>query len=235
MRRPVVVPRRGEFLWARLRLRRRELVWWLTAIGLAVVSVAAVSGGLGRADAAGHRWGPTRAVLVATRPIEVGHHVVAADIELDEWPAGLVPPDAVVGAGEGRVAVAAIGAGEVLVERRLAPNGLRGAAALLPPATRALAIPTLAGGLALEPGDLVDILSITDPYSLDLAPNAPASGPATETVSHATSVVAVSDDSITVAVPTADVGDVAAALSHGVVTLALASPIDALGPVETGP
>ena len=231
MRRPVVVPRRGEFLWTRIRLRRREVLWWTTAIFLAAVSVISVAGALDRADAAANRWGADRPVLVATEAIEIGRTLEADQLGAAEWPIALVPPDAVVGTAEGRVAVAAIAAGEVLVESRLAPDGLTGAAALLPSRTRALAVPQMPGGLSLRPGDLVDVITVADPFALDVnAGDGPDTGATTRPVAAGATVVAVGEDSTTIAVPMAQLTDVAAALGQGVVTLALASPLDAPTP-----
>jgi Flp pilus assembly protein CpaB len=212
---------------ARLRLRRREVLWWVTAIGLAAVTVTVVGGALSRADAASDRWGASRTVLVATGPLEIGRELETGDVRTAEWPAALVPPDAVTGESVGRVAVAAIGAGEVLVERRLAPDALRGAAALLPPGTRALAVPDIAGGLALRPGDLVDVLAVVDPFELAVESGPPDEEPAAGIVAERATVVAVAEDTTTVAVPVDRVGVVAAALGRGIVTLALASPLDA--------
>jgi Flp pilus assembly protein CpaB len=214
-------------LWTRIRLRRREVLWWTTAIALATVSVISVAGALDRADAAADRWGPDRPVLVATESIEIGRTLGTDQVGAAEWPIALVPPDAVVGPAEGRVAVAAIAAGEVLVESRLAPDGLTGAAALLPPRTRALAVPQGPGGLSLRPGDLVDVIATADPFALDVnAADGPATGAATRAVAAGATVVAVGEDSTTIAVPLAQLDDVAAALGQGVVTLALASPLD---------
>ena len=226
VRRPVVVPRRGEFLWARLRLRRREVTWWATAIALAVLTVSVVGGALGRADAAADRWGVERTVLVATGPIGIGQTIEPGDVGTAEWPAALVPADTVTGEVVGRVAVAAIDEGEVFVERRLAPGGLSGAAALLPPDTRALAVPDIAGGLALAPGDVVDVLAVVDPFALGPDPEDGPTGATAEIVAAGATVVAVSEDSTTVAVGSQEVGRVAAALAQGVVTLALTSPTD---------
>jgi Flp pilus assembly protein CpaB len=226
VRRPVVVPRRGEFLWTRLRLRRREVLWWTTAIALAAVSMTVVAGALGRAEAAADRWGDARPVLVATGPIEIGRTLDAGHVAVAEWPIALVPADAVVGAAEGRVAVAAIGAGEVLVESRLAPDGLAGAVALLPPDTRALAVPQVPGGLDLRPGDLVDVLAVVDPFALGSEGGDDPTEATAKVVAGAATVVAVTEGSTTVAIPTDRVGAVAAALGQGVVTLALASPLD---------
>ena len=121
---------------------------------------------------------------------------------------------------------ALIGEGEVLVEHRLAPGGLAGAAALLPPDTRALAVPDGAGGLALRPGDRVDLLAVIDPFAIGADPGRSPGGSIAEVVANGATVVAVSEDATTVAVPTDRIGSVAAALAQGVVTLALASPLD---------
>lgn len=234
MRRPVVVPRRGEFLLARLRLRHREVLWWAAALALAVVTVTIVGGTLGRADAAADRWGVERTVLVATGPIEIGQTIEPGDLSSADWPAALVPPDALADDAAGRVAVAVIGEGEVLVEHRLAPGGLTGATALLPPDTRALAVPGLAGGLTLRPGDVVDLLAVVDPFAIGAeVEDGPAESVA-EVVATGATVVAVDDDTTTVAVPTDRVRAVAAALAQGVVTLALASPLDQ-APGTAGP
>lgn len=213
---------------ARLRLRRREVLWWATALALAVVTVAVLSGALGEAGTGADRWGPARPVRLASEPIEIGQTVEAGDVTVADWPAALVPPDPVIGDAEGRVAVAAIGAGEVLVESRLAPDGLRGPVALLPPDTRALAVPDVPGGLALRPGDVVDVLAVVDPFSLAAGADVVDGGPA-QVVAAGATVVAVTDDSTTVAVPIGRVPEVAAALGQGVVTLALASPVDPAG------
>ena len=232
MRRPVVVPRRGEFLLA--RLRRREVLWWATALALAVVTVTTVAGALGRADAAADRWGAARPVLVATGPIEIGQAIEAGDVRSADWPTALIPPDALTGDAAGRVPTALIGEGEVLVEHRLAPGGLAGAAALLPPDTRALAVPDGAGGLALRPGDRVDLLAVIDPFAIGADPGRSPGGSIAEVVANGATVVAVSEDATTVAVPTDRVRAVAAALAQGVVTLALASPLDQ-APGTAGP
>jgi pilus assembly protein CpaB len=226
VRRPVVVPRRGAFLAARLRLRRREVVWWVTAVALALVTLTTVVGALDRAQATADRWGPARSVVVAAAPIGAGQALDAEAVTVAEWPARLVPADAVTGPTEGRVAVLPMGAGEVVVESRLAPGGVRGPAALLPPRTRALAVPQVAGGLALEPGDRVDVLAVVDPFDLGAGGDPSPDRPAARVVAGGATVVAVADGSTTVAVPLDRVAEVAAALGQGVVTLALASPLD---------
>ena len=231
MRRPVVVPGRGAFLLARLRVRRREVLWWATAITLAGITITVVGGAREQADAAGSRWGRATNVLVAAEPIEVGQQLGAGDIRATEWPTSLVPSDAVTSGAEGRIAIASLNAGEVLVDSRLAPDGLTGAAALLPPDTRALAVPDVAGGLALRPGDRVDVLVVVDPFELSTGDGG-GSAQQAQVVAAGATVVAVADDSTTVAVPRADVPEVAAALGQGVVTLALASPIEAARPTR---
>ncbi|MEL7207869.1 MAG: SAF domain-containing protein, partial [Actinomycetota bacterium] len=165
MRRPVVVPRRGEFLWARMRARRRDLLWWSAATVLAVISVAVVGGALGRADAAAARWGSTHTAWVTTRTVETGERLASADVRPVEWPEQLVPTEAVATDPTGRTVTEPMGPGDPLTERRLAPDGIDGATALLAPGTRAVAIPTPAGGLSLGPGDLVDVVATIDPLA----------------------------------------------------------------------
>jgi pilus assembly protein CpaB len=226
VRRPVVVSRRGTFLPARLRLRRREVLWWVTALGLAVLTVTIVAGATGRGDAAAERWGRPRTVLATNGPLEIGQVIGPGDVGPAEWPATLVPPDAVTEDAEGRVVAATMAAGELVVEGRLAPDGLRGPVALLPPDTRALAVPDVLGGLDLRPGDRVDLLAVDDPFALGGEPSGAPPAPTARVVAAGATVVAVADDSTTVAVPLEQVAEVAATLGQGVVTLALASPLD---------
>ena len=223
MERPAVASGRGQVLAARLRLRRREVAWWCAALTLAVVTVAVVASALDRAEATADRWGPSGRVLVARHGLAIGQTVGPDDVVATDWPTVLRPVDA-TGRAVGRVVVAEIGPGEVVVERRLAAEGLEGAAALLPPGTRALAVPDVAGGLSLHPGDVVDVLATVDPFAVDA--DGPGRDTVTTVVAAGATVVAVTDDATTVAVPLDEIADLATALGRGVVTLALAPPVD---------
>jgi Flp pilus assembly protein CpaB len=125
-------------------------------------------------------------------------------------------------------------AGEPLVAARLAPDGLTGAAALVPPGWRAVAVPLgPAGAPPLAVGDLVDVLAVMPTAGLPglgsdgagagpdgTGPDGAAQEPAFVLVERA-AVVDVTDDAVTVAVPEGDAPRVAWALSNGAVVLAL--------------
>jgi hypothetical protein len=122
---------------------------------------------------------------------------------------------------------------------RLAPHGSTGAAALVPPGHRAVAVPVgPTGAPPLTEGDLVDVLAVSPLGPPPTEPSPPAEGdgesapvaegdadgprdePAFALVEHAL-VVAAGERSVSVAVPQADAPAVAFAVSQGAVVLAL--------------
>ncbi|MGH9177871.1 MAG: RcpC/CpaB family pilus assembly protein, partial [Acidimicrobiales bacterium] len=145
-------------------------------------------------------------------------------VEVRRLPSALLPGGRLAESPAGRVAVVPLAAGEVLLAAKLAPDGLTGVAALVPPGHRALAIPVDPGGLDLHAGHRVDVLA-----TFDAAPADPARGtapPAEPTFPVATSalVVDAGEEAVTVAVPPPQAARVAFALARGTVTLALTSP-----------
>jgi Flp pilus assembly protein CpaB len=117
----------------------------------------------------------------------------------------------------GRTAVATIEPGEALVSARLAPDGLRGVAALVPPEWRALAIPIGPTVVALSVGDHVDLIAGFDVGNVN-AGQAPAFVVASDAI-----VVAVDEQRATVAVRERDAARVAFAIVAGTVVPALRS------------
>jgi Flp pilus assembly protein CpaB len=189
---------------------------------LAAATVVTVTMLVSAAGAARDRWGTTRPVVVATRDLAPGEVVDAGAVEVRELPTGLIGGAEPAEAPEGAVVRQPIYAGEPLVASRLAPHGLSGAAALVPPGQRAVAVPVGPGGVPpVGVGDLVDVLAVL--------PLGPAPGDSTATddepafplVAGAT-VVDVADQAVTVAVPEPDAPRLAWALSNGAVVLALA-------------
>jgi Flp pilus assembly protein CpaB len=133
--------------------------------------------------------------------------VGADDVTLEDRPLAVVPDGAVTDAPVGLVATADLVLGEVVVQARLAPEGLAGVAALVPDGWRALAVPTSASGLGapvppLAVGDRVDVL-------------------APDVVAADALVVDVEETAVTVAVPADDAPALAEAVAGAVVTLAL--------------
>ncbi len=203
--------RRLRRRWMPRWLRRHRLVYWCAALALAAVSANAIAGALADAQAERDRWGSTRHVLVARHRLDAGDVVHAGDVEDDAWPVAVVPPDA-VGADDvvvGRTVVGTVAQGEAVLGSRLAPAGLHGVAALVPIGWRALAVPVGPAVVRLAVGDRIDLVAAVDgsgkidadhPPSFVLAANA--------------LVVAVDEQSVTVAVP----ADAAPRVALGIVT-----------------
>jgi hypothetical protein len=189
-------------LWASWRWRLRPALRWLVAAAVAAAAVACFVALSRQAAGAKAAWGERRAVAVVDADLPAGHVVSAGDVRLVELPLAVVPADAVGEVPEGAVLGSAVYAGEILVARRLAPEGTGPLAAQLAPGERAVTVGHGDGDLALRHGDHVEL--VTD--------RPLATG----------RVLAVGEASVTVAVPADDVGTVAAALVQQQVVLALA-------------
>jgi Flp pilus assembly protein CpaB len=204
------------------RLSRSPLAYWLVVVVLALLTGMVAARSVGNAGALAARYGPLRPVVVAVRALEPGSVVGTGDVIVRQVPGSLVPEGAVTSTGDaaGRTVVAPAFPGVPLVAGQLAPDGRRGLGALLPPGSRALAVPNGRPGLALIRGDSVDVLATFDPTG------ASDGAPPTFPVALGALVVDVGDESASVAVTPDEAARVAFALATGVVTLALASPAD---------
>ena len=205
----------------RLRvLSRSPLTYWVAVAGLALVTALAVSGLLGRARTAAAKYGSPRSVVVATRDIRVGAAVGDGDVEVRSLPGSLLPPDSIGDAGQarGRVAVVPVFEGEAVLRRQLAPSGLSGASALLPPGKRGISVAAGPTAAKLTKGDTVDVLATFDPAT------APGNEP-TFPVAAGASVIDVSAEAVTIAVDPEEAKRVAFAIAHGAVTVVLSSPV----------
>ena len=229
---PIVLTVRARRALARPAVRR------LCVTGLAAGTCVTVVSLLGAADDARDRWGQTRPVAVATRDLAPGDVVEPGSFEVRDLPEGVLSEGRLGGAPAeapvGSVVRHPVLAGEPLVAARLAPDGLTGAAALVPPGRRAVAVPLgPAGAPPLAVGDLVDVLAVMPSAGLaglgsdgagpgpdGTGPDGAAQEPAFVLVERA-AVVDVTDDAVTVAVPEGDAPRVAWALSNGAVVLAL--------------
>ena len=203
-----------------MRLRRSPLPFWLLSLALAGLTGLTVSRLVDEAAGRAAALGGLVDTPVAARPVGVGRALRAADVEVRRLPASLLPRGRLARAPwAGRVAVVPLAAGEVLLAAKLAPDGLSGVAALVPPGHRALAIPVDPGGLALNAGHRVDVLATFDAAT----PEAPDPEPTFPVATDAL-VVEAGDEAVTVAVTPAQAARVAFALARGTVTLALTSP-----------
>ena len=153
--------------------------------------------------------------MVARHRILIGDTVEAEAITTQSWPVALVPAGAVETSPVGRTAAATIEKGEAVIGSRLAPDGLRGVAALVPPGWRALAVPVGPTVVALSVGDHVDLIA-----GFDVANATGGQAPAF-TVADSAVVVAVDAERVTVAVREPDAERVAFAIVAGTVVPAL--------------
>lgn len=184
----------------RLRFRlRRPIPFWIAAVALTALTVSTVARVADAAGAERARWGERIDVVVATADLAPGD---ALEGELRSVPAMLVPAGARTAPPDGELVAAWIGAGEIVLDERVAPAGLSAVAALLPPDTRGVAVPIGLAPLPVEVGDHVDVHGAT-------------------LLASGALVVAVAAEAITVAVDETDAADVAYEAANGTVTLVL--------------
>jgi Flp pilus assembly protein CpaB len=180
------------------------------AIGLAVARTVA------GAEATRAAWGRTRTVLVATRDLPAGHRLGLGDVAPRRLPRAVVPSGALTRAPTGQVVREPVLEGEVLPRRRLGRAGSAGLVALLPPGTRAVAVPRDPATVPpVHVGQRVDVVAVVA---------GGAAGPPALVLARAAPVVSVDDDAVAVAVAPATVPRIAAALAEGAVTLAVVAP-----------
>ncbi|MGI8758135.1 MAG: Flp pilus assembly protein CpaB [Acidimicrobiales bacterium] len=201
---------------ARLHLPRQPALFWLAAVVLAALTGLTVARLISQAQAEAARWGDLRPTLVATTDLEAGSIIDSGDVRVERRPATLVPAGALAGPAEGQAVSAPIHRGEAVLADRLAPAGLSATAAALPEGRFGIAVPTGVGALALEPGDMVDVLVTFDPDTV-------GDGEPTFPVARSTTVVGVTEEAVTLAVTEDEAPRVAFALTAGVVTLVLSA------------
>lgn len=198
-----------------LALRRDPRLWWVATATSALALGWLVSSVLAGADQVRRAWGASEVVLVARHRLEPGEPVGAGDVELVERPVAVVPDGALHELPAGQRASALVESGEVVIRSRLAPAGLTGLAASLPPGSRAVAVPVEPGTAPpLVVGDRVDVV-------VALAAEAAGAGPPGFVIAAGAQVVAVDDTAVTVAVSPPAAPRIAVALGQGAVTLAL--------------
>ena len=186
------------------RLLRRPIPWWVAAVALTIVTTVTVGRATAEATAERARWGDERTVVVALEDHDPGDRLRA---EVRAMPAAVVPDGALREVPPGATAVTSLAAGEIVLARRVAPDGLSIVAARLPEGTRGVAVPHGIAPLPVEVGDAVDVLASFESETITVATDA--------------LVVDVGEDAVTVAVDEDDAAGVAYAVTAGVVTLAL--------------
>lgn len=197
------------------RVRHHPLVRLAALVTVVVLAGSIVQRTAATAVDARRQWGEERTVIVARDRIVMGEIIEADAITTQSWPAALVPAGAISDSPVGRTVIASIEPGEAVIGARVAPEGLSGVAALVPPGWRALALPVGPTVVALSVGDHVDLIAGFDVASTN-AGRAPAFPVAEDAV-----VVAVDDQRLTVAVEEEDAAHVAFAIVAGTVVPAL--------------
>lgn len=212
---------------SRFRLSRSPLAFWVAVAVLALATASVVVRLVGRADALADRYGPLRPIVVAARAVERGVELTEADVAVRQLPAALLPEGAFGSAAEarGRTVVAPLVAGQPVLRGHLAPDGLSGVTALLPPGTRGVAVPAGDATALVRRGDLVDVLATFDP-------SVTGGGEPTLAVAVGALVVDVGTDTATVAVTPEEALRIAFAVSHGTVTLAVTPGLGQEGRAE---
>ncbi len=204
------------------RLARGHGLRWGLAVVLAVVAGCLAAATVQRAEQVRAAYGESRRVPVAATDLTVGTELTDADIAWRDVPTGLVP-DGVADAPVGRVVTEALVGGEIVVERRLSPGAATGAAALVGPGRRALAVPVEAAPPGLEVGDRVEAYAPATTGG-SLADLSRAQGSGARRVARDALVIAVGDRSVTVSVSGGEAAGLAAAVLDGALTLALVTP-----------
>lgn len=208
-----------------MRLRRSLRPFWVLTIALALFTGLTVTRLVGEASERAARLGGLIDVQVAAHGVAPGSRLRSIDVTHRRLPAAALPDGHPAASPVGKVTIMPLVAGEVLLASKLAPEGLRGVAALVPPGQRALAVPVDKDGLSVRPGNRVDVLATFDVAAGGTDEAAAADpGPPTFPVASAALVVDVGEEAVTVAVTPDEAPRVAFALARGTVTLALAAP-----------
>lgn len=216
-----------------------------TSVALVALGTAfAVTTFLQAEEEARGRWGKTRPVVVAQRDLQPGDRVDSSAVAVRRLPDAVVTDAALSAPPVGSVVRYPVVAGEPLVGERLAPEGVTGAAALVPRGHRAIGLPRgQLGTPPLQVGDVVDVLVVLPPdghaagYGYDHGGDGGESGETSSESGHrggqevaelaaplvvGARVVDVAEDVVTVAVPRDDAASLAYAATSGVVMLTLA-------------
>lgn len=192
-------PRSG--LRLRLRARRHWPATALVAAALGVLAAVTVTNAEQTAD----RYGPRQRVPLARHDLRPGEQIQPDDLDWRELPS-LALPNGIVPDPSGRTVTQPILAGEPVVPARVAPDGLQGPHALVPPGARAIAVPVDPPLATLRVGDRVDLVALG------------------RWVAREAVVVHIGDEAIVVAVGEQEVPAVARGVLDGSVIPVIVSP-----------
>lgn len=212
-----------------MRLRRVPALYWILAVGLAACTSVTVFRLAAAADARARYWGTLAEVPVVDRPIGAGETIEAADFRLRAVPEALLPESTVVFEPVGLTAVVPLVPGEVIIEAKVGPAGLQGAAAMLSAGQRAVAVPRTDTTPPVSIGDRVDVI-----LTLDASAAGIGAGPPAFPVARGARVLDVTDAAVAIAVGADEAPRVAFGAAQGAVSLAIAPPEDWTGAAGKG-
>ncbi len=190
------------------RIRRSAALYWLASVVAALVGAGAIrQAGIDRA----RPWGAERTAVVARRDMAPGHRMRAEDLRAEQVPSRFVPDGAATSTGQlvGSTLRVTVSAGEVVAPVHVTRGPVGALAARAGQGRVVVAVETRAAGLPLRPADRVTLLVTPD-----------GAGPAV-VVARRLEVVERGGDRVSLAVPEGELPAVAAAVTSGVVTLAL--------------
>jgi Flp pilus assembly protein CpaB len=190
------------------RLRRSPVAHWLAAGVLGLATYGTIEARSAELDRRERALGDLRPVLVLRAGHRAGALLDADDVVVRRVPSSLIPAHTVRTLDRPVRLRVPVAAGEVLVRERVVASATSSAAAAIPDAWRAVAVPLPDGALRLRRGDRVDVLALG------------AEG-VSEVVVPGALVVDAADRSVGIAVPRERVATVADAVLAATVTLSL--------------
>lgn len=155
-------------------MRRSSIIMLIAAVALGLVAVLFARTFLSNSDSpvAGSPSVRTVPTVVAAGDIQFGEKITPDKVKVVEWPAGALPQGSFqrmedLTSGQGRTAMRAIVANEILTDKSLATGANRlSTAQLLNPQMRAVSVPlNEVSGVAglIFPGDRVDVFMTRQP------------------------------------------------------------------------
>jgi hypothetical protein len=169
------------------------------------------------------RWGAVRTVVVAKFSFAEGHRLEANDLAERPLPVAAIPDLALSEASlaQGRTLRIPVTAGQVLSELAVGAPKARALLGTIGPDRVAIAIPTSGPRPPVQLGDRIDVHPLSNPVDQPLGSTANSQDRQARTDSGSFVVVAISEQAISVATPTAQVQQLVDLLRSGPVLLAL--------------
>lgn len=199
------------------RLRRSPKLWWSLVTVVALACGFIVRQSLQATEQQATALGSKEKVYVITRNFPGGELLTTSDVSQREIPKTFLPENPLKTSPVGKVALVKLGRGEILTSARIAPDGLEGAAALLPAGMQAVAVPKGNGTPDLHRNDMVDVV-------VSLSRVGEGEKPAL-TLARGAQVLTVDERSVTLAVRPQETEKLVFGLARGEAALVLTSNI----------